>query len=259
MTMADARFHPWLVSCRPRYTVAQRRAMTRSPSPEFVSTNASMLSLDGNESFRVPGEDAGMSQGLEDMQLQDPASDGAHLQTNGIRREGSRTAPLRRRSVVLSQVAEGEGGVLPEPSWEMIQNAAAYVESVAGPSNSNGNGRSESDAPESAVRGNKRVHSELTPVPEDGESDTPATPLADANAVSGRKKGKGVAGEAAGGKSGRGKGRGLAASAPPSGRALRSRAMGQKEDAMSEDDEMASGPKPRRSARQTPQKVARRG
>jgi len=274
MTLAAARFHPWLKSCAPAYTEAQRREMTRSPSPESFPANSSMLSSipDGDESFRSPDAvvDAGMSQGLQHLQLEtvDASQDSAAVMVSnipgaypngGLRREGSRTAPLQRRSLVLSQAAEGEGAAVPEPSWEMIHNAKTYD------NRRNENSDNEAGPSNGAARGNKRVHSELTPLPEEFESDmSGGGPLADANASPARKKGKNRLADAngdgqgpaggRGGKAGRGKGK----AAPPSARSLRPRSGGQKEDAMSDEDERAGGQKPRRSSRQTPQKVARR-
>ena len=71
MTLSDARSHPWLRSYKPVYTEAQRRAMTRSLSPETASVNASMVSAMDDDSFLSPieGGDAGVSQSLEHMNL----------------------------------------------------------------------------------------------------------------------------------------------------------------------------------------------
>ena len=267
MTLSDARSHPWLRNYKPMYTEAQRRAMTRSLSPDTTSVNASMMSAMDDDSFPSPieGGDAGVSQSLQQMKLDliYAHDDAAMADTTGasvtpqpdnanrIRREGSRTAPLQRRSHVLSQVADGEGGVVPEPSWEMIQNAATAHD----------------DAERTPFRGNKRMHSELTPLPEEMEGDAfmtgAHTPLGDANGVSSspaKKRGKGAEDGSSGRGSVRGRGKTGAASAPPPSRSQRTRAgaqSAQKEDAMSEDD-AGTGTKPRRSGRQMTQKVARR-
>jgi serine/threonine/tyrosine protein kinase RAD53 len=72
-----------------------------------------------------------------------------HLQGSSL--EGTlRTAPLQRRSLVLSEAAE-TGNRLLEPSWEMI----AYAQDKVGESSS------------SAKRANKRLHAELSPLPEE--------------------------------------------------------------------------------------------
>ena len=62
-----------------------------------------------------------------------------------------RTAPLQRRSLVLSEAAEA-GSHLPEPSWEMIAYAAS--QDKAGESSS-------------AKGANKRLHAELSPLSEE--------------------------------------------------------------------------------------------
>jgi serine/threonine/tyrosine protein kinase RAD53 len=61
-----------------------------------------------------------------------------------------RTAPLQRRSLVLSEAAE-TGNHIPEPSWEMI----AYAQDKADESSSTAKGV------------NKRLHAELSPLPEE--------------------------------------------------------------------------------------------
>lgn len=75
------------------------------------------------------------------------------MQVQGSSLEGTpRTAPLQRRSLVLSEAAE-TGNHLPEPSWEMI--AYATSQDKAGESSS------------SAKGANKRLHAELSPLPEE--------------------------------------------------------------------------------------------
>jgi ser/thr/tyr protein kinase RAD53 len=75
------------------------------------------------------------------------------MQLQGSTLEGTpRTAPLQRRSLVLSEAAEA-GNLLPEPSWEMIAFAAS--QDKAGESSSSAKGV------------NKRLHAELSPLPEE--------------------------------------------------------------------------------------------
>lgn len=126
--------------------------------------------------------ESGVSPELGDLHIQEPSQDVASASqdstavkvaalpgafpdgtSNGIKREGSRTAPLQRRSHVLSQAAEGEGVALSEPSWDMIAHAEAQdqQQQESGPSNLS--------APNKGH--NKRVYSELTPLPEETASD----------------------------------------------------------------------------------------
>ena len=104
-----------------------------------------------------------------------------------------RTAPLQRRSLVISEAAE-TGNRIPEPSWEMIAYAASQDNADD----------SSSTASSSTAKGvNKRLHAELSPLPEevlddadmDGlSSDEPSTsgkgrvvlPLADEDSLNGR-------------------------------------------------------------------------
>lgn len=272
MTLAAARSHPWLLAYVPVYNFAQFREVATSPSVESLPTDASMVSYPETDAgFPHNGQhgNAGVSQGFEHLQLErnaEPASQDSSLAMesnipgafpkiesngNGIQREGSRSAPLQRRSQVLSQAAEGDGAVLLEPSWEMLQNAASQeADAAAGPSTG------------AAARGNKRVHSELTPLPEEYD-DAMDIPICDDNSA--HKKGRssdedgsthsGAERRAVNASRARGKG---APQAQP--RSLRTRAGGganAKADMASEDED-GSAPKPRRSSRQTPQKAARR-
>ena len=91
---------------------------------------------------------------------------------SGLERKGSR-APLQRRSHVL-QAAEANGGVgLPEPSWDMIAAAEAQ------------------DKGETAAlrKGQKRVLSELTPIPGDADEEPEENDAPSSRKVS-RKKGR---------------------------------------------------------------------
>ncbi|KAF8893426.1 kinase-like domain-containing protein [Infundibulicybe gibba] len=93
-----------------------------------------------------------------------PVSPSPSAGASGIKREGSRTAPLQRRSHVVTQAAEGNGD-LPIPSEDMIERA----QSQAGPSNWSAMAKGQ----------NKRLHPELSPLPEEGpgvsEDDDPSS------------------------------------------------------------------------------------
>jgi serine/threonine/tyrosine protein kinase RAD53 len=234
--------------------------------------------------------DAGVSQGLEHLRI-DPSvisvsdSTADMMSTipgafpNGrnvvsstsaaksVMRDGSRKAPLQRRSHVLSQAAEGDRpGLVPEPSWEMIQNATGQSSTGTGPGEASATTPTDSNTND-VVRGNKRAHSELTPLPEEYESDSKSTsPLGNSNSNTARKKGKTSDEDSAGGA-----GRGVAGGSTKAkgGKSKAKRAGGarnraNKEDEMSDDNAGASAvpatpaQKPRRSTRQTPQKAARR-
>jgi hypothetical protein len=272
MSLTDALKHPWLKAYVPIYPNLHHPRTPSAPSnshplvaedstlSEFLDDGGSFVNLDEST-------DAGVSQGFEHLKInqslapEDSAAaivsniPGAYPSSNN--RESSR---LQRRSQVLSQAADGgEGPVVPEPSWEMLQNVT---------SSAKGNRNVANDSATTADNGrtNKRVHSELTPLPEEYESSDKSSPLGDANAS--RKKGKasdedspGTASRVAGNKSKKGANkRKRRASTGTSSRATG----GRKEDAMSDGDDGPSGsnvggdvPKLRRSLRQTPKKVAR--
>ena len=84
---------------------------------------------------------AGVTEDFIGMQLQRSTLEGT-----------PRTAPLQRRSLVLSEAAE-TGNHIPEPSWEMIAYAAS--QDKAGESSSTAKGA------------NKRLHAELSPLSEE--------------------------------------------------------------------------------------------
>jgi len=236
MSLSDARNHPWLkdIILPP---ILQQRGVASDPSYNSVAPDVSMLSsVDENDDvFRNNDQngDTEMNHDMEHLQL-DPnamptgASPTNQITGNGLKREGSRS--LQRRSQVLSQAAEAEGpSTVPEPSWQMVQNIAQQDVNAAGPSTG------------AHDRGNKRIHAELSPLPE--ELDAEMIPLGNSNSA--RKKGKGSDEEAPAkppAKAARGKGKATA----------RHRV---KEDSPSDDEEIT---KPRRSTRQTPQKVVRR-
>ena len=84
---------------------------------------------------------AGVTEDFVRMQLQRSTLEGT-----------PRTAPLQRRSLVLSEAAEA-GNRLPEPSWEMIAYAASQDKAA--------------ESFSSAKGANKRLHAELSPLPEE--------------------------------------------------------------------------------------------
>ena len=89
---------------------------------------------------------AGVTEDFIGMQLQGSALEVPDPGT-------SRTVPLQRRSLVLSEAAE-TGNRLPEPSWEMIAYAASQ-------------GKAGESAGESSKGANKRLHAELSPLSEE--------------------------------------------------------------------------------------------
>lgn len=192
-----------------------------------------------NESLRSV-----VSEGMQNLQIQPsiassdsiPGLSHGRGTSTGVKREESANAPLQRRSHLLAQAAE-DGKSMPEPSWEMIAHAASQ-DQTAGPSNWSTKGQ------------NKRVHSELTPLPEDAPMDVVAngaSPLSDtASPAVGKGSGSGSDEDSGtAGRSTRGKGK---SSATP--KATRARAG--KSGEAGEDDSV----QPRRSGRH-PQKVAR--
>ena len=121
LSLTNALDHAWLLSYTPVYPSERR--------PEIVSRNAQSVTR------------AGVTEDFIGMQLQGSTSEGT-----------SRTAPLQRRSLVLSEAAEA-GNRLPEPSREMIAYAAS--QDKAGESFPSTKGA------------NKRLHAELSPLPEE--------------------------------------------------------------------------------------------
>jgi hypothetical protein len=278
MSLTDALKHPWLTAYTPVYP--HHPLPSHSRSQDLSTDRAAIPDLTDTDNFISTSDmtsDAGVSHGFQHLKIghsksvvgaQDSTAEivssipgafpNGQSPGSGVRRELSRTTPLQRRSFVLSQAAEADASaVVPEPSWEMIQSANADIQAGDGMLGFN-----------EVKQRNKRVHAELTPLPEEGDSsdDSPA------NGPDARKKGKtsdedmpSGAGRSAG--KGRMKGKGVAgagaASLPVAPRSKRSASGGQKEeaDAMSEDDAPPVSPstsRPRRSTRQTPQKAARR-
>jgi len=120
MTMKDALLHPWLRTYRPFYINSSHAGYMNCA---HVSALLAESSVNLDESETEPDLPLDVQEGPSQQR-----------------------APLQRRSDVLSQAAEGNG-VVPEPSWEMLQAAGQE----AGPSNRHG----------------KRVRAELSPMMEE--------------------------------------------------------------------------------------------
>ena len=121
MSLREALDHPWLRSFYPALPPSSRnRPLQASSSSAKAGVTHDFIALHIEPSKGPTGGKFGQ-------------------------REGSRGAPLQRRSDILSQAAEGNRAV-PEPLPEMIANASA----------------------KEAKRG-KRVRNNLTPLDEEGE------------------------------------------------------------------------------------------
>ncbi|KAG5642826.1 hypothetical protein DXG03_002057 [Asterophora parasitica] len=252
MTLTDALQHPWLTS----YTRVYDHDGVDVLHNEPPTTDSSMISATSSvDSFRNS-----VNEGFQNMHIQPgssvPAVPGAFPDagpsngagTSNVNREGSKTAPLQRGSHVLQKAAE-EGKQIPEPSWEMLAHAAAQQQhdqaAAAGPSNSNPNGKGP----------NKRVHSELTPLPEETSMDAVidgSSPLSDVDPTPNNGKDSGDDNDSEGatpstGRTTRGKGK---AASTPAKKTTRGRA------AKGADSTDETAAQPRRSTRH-PQKVAR--
>ncbi|EAU91637.1 CAMK/RAD53 protein kinase [Coprinopsis cinerea okayama7 len=122
MSLTQALDHPWLQSYIPVHQSQDQYLLAGvSSSPDVTSPSA------------------GVSHDFIGLQIQPSAP----------RREGSRGAPLQRRSHVLSQAAE-EGRPVPEPSPEMIAQATR--------------------SPRDQTKRNKRVRGNLTPLQEESDA-----------------------------------------------------------------------------------------
>ena len=222
MTMKEALQHPWLSTYTPFYGSSSLAGSPKDPSRD---------SDDG--SFR-----SSMSEGFQNLNIQgsytDPTTSGEG--TSGIRREDSRTGRLQRRSDLLSRAAE-EGKAMLEPSQEMVANASSQEARAAGTSTAATKGQ------------NKRVYSELTPLPEDVPMEGGSggsSPLSEVDSLYRKSSDEDASGKKEAGRMARGKGKAVSTTAKKS---TRSRARGDVGD-----DDAAQ---PRRSGRH-PQKVARR-
>jgi hypothetical protein len=182
MTLSDARHHAWLRS-RSGYHLHRSRSLAHSPSAESIPDDGQAYELERDSSMvpeepaeegkaiRIQGatEDISVSNGIQHLQLnsgkvvvpQDSAADmvssipGAYVNGNGVKADKSRTAALRRRSDVVKKAAEEPDVHLLEPSGEMIQQAER--QHPAAESSRGG-------------RGNKRLRSEGTPLPDEMEN-----------------------------------------------------------------------------------------
>ncbi|KAH7928923.1 kinase-like protein [Leucogyrophana mollusca] len=249
MSLADARNHPWLRNMhnipgndRPRETLAA------SSVASLPVGGSSLSSLPDDDDFMADdtNNDPVISQGIEHLRLR-----------------GNTRAPLQRRSQVLSQAAEDDGGqMLAEPSWQMIASQEHEHHNQNPPQDQNQN----QAGPGPSTRAHKRKASEYTDglgaVREEGAENASPTPAVDGA----RKKGRGSsdsdsAPKTRGTKAGRGRGRGGATNGTPRTK-LHEAAAGMKveEEHMSEDEDEDNLPaqRPRRSARHSPQKAARR-
>ncbi|KAF5385763.1 hypothetical protein D9615_002536 [Tricholomella constricta] len=246
MTLTEALTHPWLASYTPVYDHRAGNTTSSIPTGDYSMVSSAG---DSDDSFR-----GSVNAGFQKLHIQPstassiPAIPGAFPNGSvaaGIKRDISRTAPLQRGSHVLLQAAE-EGKPIPEPSWEMIANAAAQQQQdqqVAGPSNWNAKGQ------------NKRVYSELTPLPEEASVDAVINGSSPSSNAPASKKSTGSdddlnkAATGTTGKAARGKRR---AAPSPARKTTRGRAA---KGAENEEEPIVQ---PRRSTRH-PQKVARHG
>jgi serine/threonine/tyrosine protein kinase RAD53 len=167
MTLADARSHTWLYRRHGDHMNVPRTPV-QDPSVDSLPGDGTTFEDDEvmvaeqetgvTQHNRGSSEAVTVSNGLRFLQLssglaaQDSAANmvssipGAFLE--GDERQ-LKAAPLQRRSKVVAQANEEPGTGLPEPSMEMIKRAEAQH---SGPG---------------ATKGNKRLRSELTPMPED--------------------------------------------------------------------------------------------
>lgn len=190
-----------------------------------------LSSVGGNDqSFR----DLGVSDDFDKLKIQPLVASLPTPSPDGIQRDASRV--LQRRSHVLAHAVEGNVNI-PQPSWEMITRASQDNLLESGPNKGL----------------NKRLYSELTPLPEEAAHDAEQVgsgPLGNVNAVT-RKKGRNSE-EDGPGKPLRGKTRAAVAASPA--KAKPGRTTRAAKEGLGDDDE--SLVQPRRSSR--PQKVARR-
>ncbi|TFK74274.1 Pkinase-domain-containing protein [Pluteus cervinus] len=195
MTLTQACSHPWLLSSDSQLPPAgpappapqQAQPIDFNAPNQYIYTMANPAIPESNSSFLDMKPLKISSSSLDNILDSHPYNAAGVI--NGVQREVSRT-PLVRRSHVLQAAANGGAGI-PEPSWDMIAHAEAQDKletSLDAPL------EPPTSSPEvpAAPKGQKRVHSELTPLSEDMDSDRE---MADADAVSGnrrvsRKKGK---------------------------------------------------------------------
>ncbi|KAL0956927.1 hypothetical protein HGRIS_003031 [Hohenbuehelia grisea] len=161
-SLRDALDHPWLRDYEPVYGCSPQLQESRSGGhSRHLPNDISMLSVVPEENSMdaaamAAGTNAGSAAAHNTNGVTPPPE--AYV-PNGIRREGSRTAPLQRRAHVFAEAAEGNRAALPEPSWEMI-NAASQEQA-------NGSGDETNGAGPSTAVGQKRVRQEMSPLRED--------------------------------------------------------------------------------------------
>lgn len=154
MTLTGACAHPWL--SLPPDESSQLTYIPRAAPPRKLST-VSSHSEESTSSF------------IDMKPLHINSSFGAHP----IARDASRTGPLQRRSHVL-RAAEANGGAgLPVPSQDMIAQAEAQEAALSQQvQETESQDEPQVQSQQQVLRkGQKRVHSELTPLPEDNEDD----------------------------------------------------------------------------------------
>ncbi|KAJ7213007.1 kinase-like domain-containing protein [Mycena pura] len=204
MKLTQALHHPWLNNYSFYYDIdypqtngaGGANSSSSGPSRDVSMRSAAALS------FSAPSETDSVSQGIELLKLKGSVSGGWNRQTvaaaaepmangqpmpnadeSGDRRTPPSTPPgltllrkggLQRRSEVLRHAKETGASIL-EPSWEMVQYAASqdslYAPAEAEASESGSGSDTTTNANTNGKGPNKRVHSELTPLPEEDDGD----------------------------------------------------------------------------------------
>ncbi|KAG6837710.1 hypothetical protein H0H93_003512 [Arthromyces matolae] len=157
MTLTASMQHPWLNSHIPFYG--------RDPNYEsnIPTDDYSMISaeLSNDSSFHGSVNEEFQNMHIETSTTSStPGVPGDYPNgktSNGLKPQPSKHTPLQRGSLVVLR-AEENGTVLPNPPVEMIANAAAQR-------------RRDQEASDQLKGHHKRVHSELTPLPEEPSSD----------------------------------------------------------------------------------------
>ncbi|KAJ6498736.1 kinase-like domain-containing protein [Mycena sanguinolenta] len=174
MKLSDALEHPWLQGYVFAHPIKYPEVTRTGSSKSSLSEDVSMRTADR---LSFTGEAEAVSQGFEHMKLNGSTSSAF---TPGFApTEGTEKGELRRRADILQEAVETDQPLI-EPSQEMINyvqsqesdlyrpesqpNATASGSGLPTPTNGtpNANGKGP----------NKRVHSELTPLPEEMEDDT---------------------------------------------------------------------------------------
>ncbi|KAJ7092083.1 CAMK/RAD53 protein kinase [Mycena belliarum] len=233
MTLTAALTHPWLADFTVAYP-ATADSIFVNGSGSGPSEDVSMRTA-GQLSFSQPSESEtdAVSQGFEHLKLQASGSsttvpttspdgdsgpaprpadvDGREATPALTPSQERRKGALQRRSEVLAHAVD-TGSRLVEPSWEMVEYAQSQSQdpdrgaSGSGSSGStNGNATSGSGSGNGNGKGkgpNKRVHSELTPLPEEvdgadgaggSRGSSPLSSVEDSPPVPTRKKGRSTA------------------------------------------------------------------